>query len=378
MPPHTRCHSAPLFAALIVSAVTSDAAATIYVSDEAYGNNPLGRAAASTLDDGWRSLVAGASPLTYFERPDVLADEATQTPPPYQGTMDFPTVGLTVNYSFRRMDGPSFGTLATGAQPIYSNDVGDPAWGPNPDELQLTPGGEVFYTDVFSGVQSTDHRSAVLFEFSKSIRNFGLFVSDLESRPFGRLARLRLFDSAGNRLTGDIDCATSRECLVPTGVVLGESSYTYDVNSQANSTDVSGKWGNNTTQFVGFYNEPLPVSKALLIVGDEDFGGQGFTEHIVFLGATTVGAIPELEGDHDGDGVISSDDANLWKTQYGLVVAEPGAASDSNGDGVVDAADYTVWRDAYDATASSTAIPEPTAIVLGLAAITIVLTIRSP
>lgn len=47
-------------------------------------------------------------------------------------------------------------------------------------------------------------------------------------------------------------------------------------------------------------------------------------------------------GDYDGNGIVGTEDYNVWKTNYGTT---ENLAADGNGDAIVDAADYTVWRD---------------------------------
>ena len=73
-----------------------------------------------------------------------------------------------------------------------------------------------------------------------------------------------------------------------------------------------------------------------------------------------------LTGDYNEDGTVDMTDYLIWSSSFGSIGS--GLAADGNGDGVVDAADYTVWRDNLGASlptqSSSTAIPEPAAVVL--------------
>jgi GH18 family chitinase len=73
-------------------------------------------------------------------------------------------------------------------------------------------------------------------------------------------------------------------------------------------------------------------------------------------------------GDYDGSGSVGPEDYNLWKSSYGSTSGDMRA--DGNEDGVIDTADYTFWRNHLvtenlgAGSASSTAVPEPSASVL--------------
>lgn len=77
---------------------------------------------------------------------------------------------------------------------------------------------------------------------------------------------------------------------------------------------------------------------------------------------------PLFSGDFDGDGMIGMEDYDAWSASYGLAVV-PGTGADGNRDGVIDAADYTLWRDAF--AAATTAVPEPSSLLILVAAILI-------
>ncbi|MEN1679068.1 MAG: sulfatase-like hydrolase/transferase [Planctomycetota bacterium] len=67
-------------------------------------------------------------------------------------------------------------------------------------------------------------------------------------------------------------------------------------------------------------------------------------------------------GDFNGDGVVSLDDYQLWKSEFG---ASGASLADGNLDGVVDAADFSVWRDAFSAAGGAGLVgPEPGAAVV--------------
>ena len=278
-----------------------------YLSDEAWVNDAAGRAAASTLDDPWRDLVLLGDPTAVFEQPDNLADERILPTPPLAGVLEFPATALTVNYSVRTMDGPLYGTPDIGAGAFYYIDhaASPSGFSPFPDELLGNGVAGTDYTSFGGRNSILTSRSAILFEFSDPVSAFGLFLGDVESRPAGTLAEVRLFDDQDSML----NAGTSD--LVPTGTVISSSGIsTYDVFDNSNTSDIVGQWGNGTTQFYGFYNES-PVSKMLLIVGDEDFGDQGLKEWIVFWGATSVES--PSEGDFDRDLDVDAIDFLTWQ-----------------------------------------------------------------
>ena len=83
-----------------------------------------------------------------------------------------------------------------------------------------------------------------------------------------------------------------------------------------------------------------------------------------------------LPGDYSGDGVVDAADYDLWRANVGDTTS---LVADGNGDGLVDSADYVLWRNNVGLTwqdlipgggASMTAaVPEPSAVLLSLAAI---------
>lgn len=87
---------------------------------------------------------------------------------------------------------------------------------------------------------------------------------------------------------------------------------------------------------------------------DFDFGSIGFD---VF--GTLI-----PDGDYDFDGDVDGQDYLKWQSTFGSTID---LDADGNGDDVVNAADYTIWRDNYGTPlAVSTAVPEPSTLLLGL------------
>jgi hypothetical protein len=94
------------------------------------------------------------------------------------------------------------------------------------------------------------------------------------------------------------------------------------------------------------------------------------TSKLHTTGEVTLIAVPATTGDFDNNSVVDAADYDVWRTQFGLTVADYSGA-DANGDGIVDAGDYVVWRNNFATVgnAASTAIPEPHAATLGLLAV---------
>gem|GEM_PF-3759417 len=102
------------------------------------------------------------------------------------------------------------------------------------------------YTTLFIGVQSFSTRSAILLTFSEPVTTFGFYLADVESRPFGTLAEMQLFDEDDNPLNVE-----AKE-LVPTGVVVGDDPGTYDVFDEVLDDD-RRQWG----------KRPVPTTEQL-------------------------------------------------------------------------------------------------------------------
>jgi hypothetical protein len=76
---------------------------------------------------------------------------------------------------------------------------------------------------------------------------------------------------------------------------------------------------------------------------------------------------PSFAGDFNGDGMVNSNDLNLWKTGFGKTVGAIRGDGDADGNGRVDGADFLIWQREFgsgSATASTGAVPEPAAALL--------------
>ncbi len=87
-------------------------------------------------------------------------------------------------------------------------------------------------------------------------------------------------------------------------------------------------------------------------------------------GIAIAAPAPALPGDYNGDGTVSVQDYNLWKSSFGSTT---NLGADGNGNLTIDAGDYTVWRDNLGRTsaaatlltaAAAVRVPEPSGLVL--------------
>jgi len=240
-----------------------------YISDEVGGNTTASRSQVDTLDDAWRNAAnsAGFGKVTSW----ISLDSDTSIPAnayPLLTTAN----GITVNVSL--LDMPNLtnctGTPPTG-QPFLSASNTLQGSAPRPASLYNTSAQPRFWNE---NAGSTTNRNAVLFEFSQPVAAFGAWFGDVETRPNGGTpAILRLLDENGNRIGEDI-------IINPT---------------TPDQTQCGGSFvgcGNSTTRWIGFVDPNVRVKKMLVIVGDDDLGGTGNSEHLSFIGATLAEATP--------------------------------------------------------------------------------------
>ena len=81
-----------------------------------------------------------------------------------------------------------------------------------------------------------------------------------------------------------------------------------------------------------------------------------------------------IPGDFNLNGIVDAADYTIWRDNLGKQGLEPFTGGDGNGDGLVTSADYGVWKIHFGTHAGSgaganAAVPEPTTILLLLAAL---------
>ncbi|MGB7443683.1 MAG: hypothetical protein WA919_21680 [Coleofasciculaceae cyanobacterium] len=242
---------------------------TVYISDEVGSNNSLSRSQVEEQDDNWRNAatIFGASNFTQNVIPTGSNEAISPTAYPLITT----ATGIMVDVSLRDLTDAdlalpsSLGTAATG-NPRLSNSDTLQGSAPRPTSLYDTSGQSRFWNEL---VGSSSSRNGVLFTFSQPLSAFGAWFGDLETRTDGNgvPALVRLLDANGNRIGEDIVIPSSTE-------------------DQSQCVGNFRGCGNSTTRWIGFVDPDTQVKQMLVIVGDDDFGDDGYTEHMSFIGAT--------------------------------------------------------------------------------------------
>ena len=203
------------------------------------------------------------------------------------------------------------------------------------------------------------------------------------------------FDLSGAQQVFDIaDGAAATDLLIDVPVLNGGLTKTGDGTLLLNSVSTYGGDTSVEAGVLAFTSASFDSgSKVTLSTGGElnlDFGGTDtisrllidgvqqaagvwgalgsgaqFTTALITGGGTLTVTSAPVPGDYDADGDVDADDYGVWNSTFGSTTD---LAADGNGNGVVDAADFTVWRDNEGAT-SSVAVPEPSTLVLALAAL---------
>lgn len=273
--------------ATLLSAPGIASAATVGAhSDEVGPNTPTGtatRAAVTALQNDWRADVVAAGgivedPVRFLAADYTLGQSVS-------GIVHTAADGTTLAIHRTRYttdaapvfagNSTSLGTLQCTGGSSQGGQIlqGD---APRPDVLTdgvgcTGTGG--FYYNVISGTGEGTTRDAIEFTFGRPVLGFGAWFGDLESRVTGGgvAALMRLYDESGTLL--------SETTITPTATTCSGS-----INA----------CGNNTTRWLGFVADPTePVSRMVVIVGDEDAAGTATAEGISIIGPT-LAMFPEI------------------------------------------------------------------------------------
>ncbi len=273
-------------AGLVAAPSIAGAATTGSYSDEVGPNTPTGtatRAAVTALSNNWRAEVQAAG--GFAEDPVRFLAPAYTLGQTITGIVHTAADGTTLAMHRTRYSTaatPAFAgnstSLATAACAGEPDEGGLVLQGdaPRPDTLADTSGctgsGGFFYNEIGGTGESTT-RDAVEFTFGRPVLAFGAWFGDLETRVVGGgvPALLRLYDEAGDLL--------SERAITPTATTCDS---------------VTAACGNDTTRWLGFVADPTePVSRMVVIVGDEDVAGTAVSEGFSVIGPT-LATFPEV------------------------------------------------------------------------------------
>jgi uncharacterized repeat protein (TIGR01451 family) len=261
---------------------TADPAIGAYISPEVDGTTAASRTAVDGLDDAWRS--AAGLPQTGTVQPWF---GTTVGSIPNNAPNLFTTNGVNVDVALVNLDNPTTnctGTINAGAgTPQLTQAAALQDTAPRPASLFDSAGNHPSYWT--ENVGSTTSRNGILFTFSKPVAAFGAWFGDVETRADGNgtPALLRLLDANGQRIGQDIP-------ITPTTISNGGAFASVD-QAQCGTSFTDRGCGNKSTRWIGFVDGMARVKQALVIVGDDDFGDVGDTEHMSFIGANLVPAI---------------------------------------------------------------------------------------
>jgi uncharacterized repeat protein (TIGR01451 family) len=268
----------------------ADANITPFVSDEASGSTPtLANTIQNVLPSSWKTTVgipSNAASSTWFG----TGSFGTTTPFQYQDPVTKNISSTTaVSTKISLTDFTSCIAIppspATVPAVLIGNSTVMQDGAPYPYNTTPQP---LFWNQTSNG--SGLGRSAVLFTFSQPVKSFGAWFGDLETRSIvkgGTPAILRLLDASGNRIGKDIEILASQIYNSSVTATALDESLCGSASSPFNSNPSGLGCGNKSTRWVGFVDSAITarVKQVLVIVGDDDAGGNGNAERLSFIGA---------------------------------------------------------------------------------------------
>ncbi len=170
-------------------------------------------------------------------------------------------------------------------------------------------------------------------------------------------------------IDADADAASEGFINMSTGGMLALAGEADDSLVQfldlVNGTDAIRYWDDGLSDWA-------PITSA--ISGDDYALRYVTTGNLAGYTLLTVGTLPTLPGDYNGNGTVDAADYTVWRDALG----QGGAvlAADGDGSGTVDEADYAVWKSHFGetiggGTLANRTVPEPATLLmllLGMAA----------
>jgi len=267
----------------LISVVVVLAATTVTVTDEVYGNNNTGRISAVALNNQWVTDTRSAGYGCFYQIENFSGFQDTgqgATNAEISGTLGSGTVITISNRNMTNINDPSDmgelgGAVSVGSSLAGSLQDGAPMPDPDPGSdggtngwYRVNDGSSWEYWNENSGAAT--NRNAVLFEFGSPVHAFGAFFGDVETRTDnGTPAEIRYKIHDGSVVTQTIPTSTADQSLCG---------------------DNFDGCGNQATRWIGVRDDAsagdLGFDWVMVIVGDDDAGGDGNTEHISWVGAT--------------------------------------------------------------------------------------------
>lgn len=308
-------------ACLLLSATSVAGAATQpSSSDEVGGGSVAARSATQNLRSAWVAQVAANGGTV--QPPMTLTEPRYTSGAVVSGVINAAADGTTTSIERTQYSGdatptpvgasrnPGTASCTTGGASLQGG-------APRPTSLVDAPtcsGSAGFAYAEAGGVGENTTRDAVEFTFSRPVLAFGAWFGDLETRTDGRgvPAVVRLY-GVGGRLLSD------RE--VPPG-----PSYL----PQSSCSNTYTGCGNNTSRWLSFVADPAePVTRMVVIVGDEDASGSGLDEGLSLIGPTldlstatiTLTKSADPLTDTNSDGYVGAGDT----VQYNFTITNTGS-----------------------------------------------------
>ncbi len=180
--------------------------------------------------------------------------------------------------------------------------------------------------------------------------------------------QLFLFDAWGRGVAANDNWLFSPQPQFPAGTLLGQTPGVYLLGVSPADDDPLGVFGEIFPEADAGVSEPTGPSRIdSLLDWSRDYTAVGGNYSIGL--AAVSGFTPPLEADFDDDGDVDDFDLAAWTDNFGLASGASHTQGDADRDLDVDGGDFLLWqRQAGSgglAAASSAAVPEPAANLLG-------------
>ena len=253
-----------------------------YVGDEQNGNNNTSRTNLNTQYISWTTIVSNAysatypnmefriSPLTLTTGGPVAAGN---TPNPITNRVFFSDTAYKLSFDVDVRNVTDTNTGGSAGTSNVSLSVCNVLQGNSPCPAMLRNNPD--YAGYTENIGETSSPNGLLFTFSQPVRAFGAWFADIETAVTGTLAFVRLFDETGTQIGNDM-------VITPTDTTC---------ENAPGGTATARCFGNTSTRWIGFHVLPTSTTRVksmLIVVGDDDPGGSGGSEHLGFIGMTVA------------------------------------------------------------------------------------------